>query len=99
MKNKVRAPVREGKHRTDTGFSPAFDGICSNSASLSNSVATFSRIPGQLFIHSIKKLEYAVLKASFLHMMTQGEKYWETGTITNGTTAVISQFCTKETRA
>lgn len=71
MKNKVRAAVREGEHRTDTGFSPAFDGTSSNSASLSNSIATFSRIPGQLFIHSIEELKYAVPKASFLHMMTQ----------------------------
>lgn len=35
MKNIARAAVKEGKHRRDTEeFSPAFDGISSNSASL-----------------------------------------------------------------
>lgn len=40
-----------------------------NGTHLSNSIATFSKMPGHLFIHSIQDLKYAVLKASFLHMM------------------------------
>lgn len=62
---------------------------------LSNSAVSFSKVSW----HSIQGLKYAVLKSSFLHMMTWWEKYWKTGTRANGTAALLVRFSTKATSA